>query len=79
MTSTTINVSLVQRRLLSAKEAATYCGTTVRRFSSYCPVPPISMPSGSELYDILDLDNWIDGLKSNSADSDDDILQRLDK
>jgi len=34
------------------------------------------MADGDRLYDVQDLDRWIDGLKSGSAD-DDDIIRRL--
>lgn len=30
------------------------------------------------LYDMRDLDSWIDGFKAGAGDSDDDILGKLD-
>ena len=35
------------------------------------------MPHGQNLYDIKDLDAWLDGLKNNALDSDDAIIGKL--
>ncbi|PDT85780.1 hypothetical protein [Sinorhizobium sp. BJ1] len=78
MYSGTIKVVLPQRRMLSLKEAAQYCGLPVKRFAAQRAVPPIAMPTGDELYDIRDLDEWLDALKHGATDSDDDILGRLE-
>lgn len=76
MDSATLNLRISPRRMLPVKEAAVYCGIAVKRFSQECRVPPVAMPGGSKLYDIRDLDTWLDGLKSGH-DADDEILGRL--
>ena len=64
--------------MLTAKEAADYCGIPAKRFPSLFPKPPVAMPHGHRLYDINDLDNWLDGLKNGqSDDADEAILKRL--
>lgn len=78
MPSATLNLRLEPRRMLSAREAAGYVGIPVSRFTLLCSVPPIQLPSGGRLYDMRDLDMWIDTLKGGGMESDSDILGRLD-
>ena len=41
---------------------------------------PLRMPNGDLLYDVRDLDRWIDSLKAGAPDSDvEDIVARLGK
>ena len=35
------------------------------------------MPGGAKLYDMRDLDGWIDGLKDGAANDDETIVRRL--
>ncbi|MEO4042137.1 hypothetical protein AAFN47_11090 [Hoeflea sp. CAU 1731] len=77
MASATLNVRLSPRRMLSTREAAEYCGLPVKLFSSECGAVPVLMPSGRKLYDMQDLDNWLDGLKSGQPNEDEAILGRL--
>ncbi|MER8581734.1 hypothetical protein NKG95_24095 [Mesorhizobium sp. M1423] len=63
--------------MLPAKEAADYCGIPAKRFPSECRVPPVEMPSGAKLYDMRDLDAWIDTLKSGDPSGDDELLGKL--
>ncbi len=77
MASATLNIKLAPRRMLKPKEAADYCGLPVKRFPVACQVSPVKMPDGARLYDMQDLDRWIDALK-DGATSDDDIIGRLD-
>ena len=65
-------------RMLPLKDAANYCGIPARRFPAECEVPPVEMPHGKRLYDIRDLDTWLDGLKGNSL-NENAILERLAK
>lgn len=66
------------RRMLTKREAAIYCGVPINRFPAAVSVPPISMPHGKMLYDIKDLDNWLDRLKTGAPnDADEDILSKL--
>ena len=78
MATANLNIRVVPRRMLSTKEAAEYCGLPAKGFEQRCGVPPVEMPAGVRLYDMRDLDNWIDGFKAGSRDSDDDILGKLD-
>ncbi|MDX3975802.1 hypothetical protein [Shinella sp.] len=77
MATANLNIRVVPRRMLSAKEAAEYCGLSAKGFELRCGVSPVQMPAGTRLYDMRDLDNWIDGLKAGGGDSDDDILRKL--
>lgn len=63
--------------MLSAGEAAEYVGLPVKRLKMDCPVLPVAMPGGRTLYDLRDLDTWLDTLKDSAADCDDAILERL--
>lgn len=77
MASATLNLKVVPRRMLPVRDAAEYVGIPVKRFARECNVSPVSMPSGTLLYDMRDLDAWIDSLKSGAGDLDDDIVGRL--
>lgn len=78
MAGTTLNLSVVEKRMLSATEAAHYCGLAVRHFKTLCPVPPVELGGKHQLFDKRDLDQWIDGEKTGLADvSHDAILGRL--
>lgn len=78
MTVTTLNLKINPKRMLKPQEAAEYCGMQSKYFKMDCNVSPVSMPRGKLLYDINDLDMWLDGMKDNLPDSDDDITARLD-
>jgi hypothetical protein len=77
MATANLNIRVAPRRMLSTKEAAEYCGLVAKRFTGDCGVTPVAMPSGIRLYDMRDLDQWIDGLKGGAGDSDDHILGKL--
>jgi hypothetical protein len=80
MTSATVQINVVPKRLLKKSEAAIYCGRSVKRFESEVPFPPVQMPNGDLLYDVQDCDGWIDALKIGANDdADDDIVRRLGK
>jgi hypothetical protein len=61
--------SVVAPRLLYKKEAASYCRMGVETFEANCPVEPIRVGSGIRglRFDVRDLDNWIESLKSDSS------------
>jgi hypothetical protein len=63
--------SAIAPRLLYKKEAATYCKMGIESFAANCPVEPIRVGPGIRglRYDVHDLDEWIDSLKSNSSGS----------
>jgi hypothetical protein len=76
MTSATVQINVVPKRLFKKSEAAIYCGRSVKRFEVEAPFPPVRMANGDLLYDVRDCDQWIDSLKVG-ADDDDDIIARL--
>jgi hypothetical protein len=79
MTVTTLNLRVQPYRLLTKAEAAQYCSRPKRKFEAQCPVSPIKMPDGDLLWDVQDLDKWIDSLKSDNGDETaDSIVARLD-
>jgi hypothetical protein len=77
MTSATLNIKIAPRRMLSAGEAASYCGLPLKRFPTECNVTPVAMPGGRKLYDIRELDTWLDALKGGAGENDNEILDRL--
>ena len=77
MANTTLNIKVVPRRLLNAGDAADYCGLPVKHFLKFCTVGYVEMPNGGKLYDMRDLDTWIDALKSGNSTDDDALLERL--
>jgi hypothetical protein len=78
MTSATLQISVVPKRLLKKSEAANYCGRSIKRFEAEAPFPPVAMPNGDRLYDVQDCDHWINSLKAGVADNDaDSIVARL--
>lgn len=77
MSSATLNIKVSPRRMLSSREAAEYCGMPQKRFLLECTIVPVAMPGGARLYDMRDLDAWIDGLKIGAANDDDAIVSRL--
>lgn len=64
--------------MLTKREAAAYCGVPISRFPVAVSVKPVAMPHGKSLYDIRDLDEWLDRLKTGEPnDDDEDILSKL--
>lgn len=79
MTVTILNLRIQPYRLLKKTEAAHYCRLPVKSFVTLCPVRPIKMPDGELLWDVQDLDKWIDSLKVGvGEDAADAILARLE-
>lgn len=76
MTIATLNLHVAPYRLFSKAEAAHYCRSSPAKFEAQCPVTPVVMPGGDRLWDVRDLDRWIDGLKNEHAGHD-DIIARL--
>jgi hypothetical protein len=77
MASATINLRVQPYRLLNKANAAYYCGRSVKTFEAQCPVTPIRMPNGDFLWDVQELDKWIDSLKVGTGFDTDDIVTRL--
>ncbi|WP_412057145.1 hypothetical protein [Bartonella sp. DGB2] len=61
-------------RLLKPKEAAIYCRLPERQFPALCPVTPLDLGNGVRLYDINDLDQWIDSMKGDPKTIEDDAI-----
>jgi hypothetical protein len=75
MTAATLSLQVRPYRLLTKADAAYYCRRSPKKFEAQCPVPPIEMADGDKLWDVKDLDAWIETLKA--GDAIDDILARL--
>jgi hypothetical protein len=79
MADAMLNIRVVKPRMLTPKMAAEYVGISQKRFPVTCPVAPIAMPGDVKLYDVHDLDKWIDDLKGGQVAADDDIIGKLGK
>jgi hypothetical protein len=77
MATTTLSLRVQPYRLLTKTEAAYYCRRTVKKFEIQCPVKPIEMTDGDRLWDVQDLDHWINGLKTGTTDEAEQALARL--
>ena len=78
MTSATLSLRVAPFRLLTKAEAAHYCRRPIKKCEFQCPVPPIEMADGDRLWDVRDLDRWIDSLKNKLGDDSAAILARLE-
>jgi hypothetical protein len=78
MSSASLNISVVEKRMLKQAEAASYTGLAVKHFKATCPVQTIELRPGAALYDKRDLDTWIDAVKTGTeVASQDAILGKL--
>ncbi len=64
--------------MLRAGDAAQYVALPLKCFRSLCPVTPVEMPNGEKLWDIQDLDRWIDSLKAGGDADADELIARLE-
>jgi len=79
MAQATINLITIPKRMLTRAEAASHCGRPVKRFEVECPIRPIRFPNGDERYDVQDIDEWLDSLKTGHEDfAVEAILERLE-
>jgi hypothetical protein len=78
MSTATINLRIQPYRLLSRSEAAHYCKRSAKKFGSQCPVQPVEMSDGDQLWDVRDLDAWIDSLKAGNGEEVDAIVSKLE-
>jgi hypothetical protein len=80
MVSTTLQINVVPKRMLTKSEAAHHCGRSVARFQAECPCKPVRFPNGDLRWDVHDLDEWLNSLKTGACDNDADaIIARLGK
>jgi len=78
MSSASLNISVVEKRMLKQSEAASYTGLAVKHFKTTCPVQPLEPRPGTILWDKRDLDTWIDGMKTGAEMATQDaILSKL--
>ena len=68
MAIATLNLNVLQKRMLTRSEAADHCGRSAKRFEIECPVPSIRFANGDVRWDVRDLDAWIDSLKAGLVD-----------
>ena len=73
MGNATLNLRVSPRRMLNAREAAEYTGIKAAQL----PVQPVELPNGKKLYDLRDLDAFLDGLKGEGESDHEAILGRL--
>lgn len=79
MSTATLNIKVSPRRMLTAREAADYCGLPLKKFTHHCQVSPLQLPGEEIRFDMKDLDEWLDGMKSGLPNGDDDITGKLGK
>lgn len=77
MASATLNLVVVQKRMLSKAEAAQHCGRPAKRFEIEWPVRPVRFANGDLRYDLRDLDSWLDSLKGGTGNDAEAIVARL--
>jgi hypothetical protein len=77
MSSATLQITVVPKRMLTYSEAAHHCGRPVTRFKAECPCSPVRFPNGDQRFDVQDLDTWINSLKVGMNDGAEAIVARL--
>ena len=70
MAIATLNLNVLQKRMLNKAEAAMHCGRPAKRFEIECPVKAVRFPNGDNRWDVRDLDLWIHSLKAGHLDHD---------
>jgi hypothetical protein len=70
MAIATLNLNVIQKRMLTTREAAEHCGRPVERFEIECPAQCVRFANGDVRWDIRDLDAWIDSLKGGLSEGD---------
>ena len=74
MAIATLNLNVLQKRMLTKSEAAEHCGRSAKRFEIECPVQSVRFANGDVRWDVRDLDAWIDSLKVGLIDRDSDAI-----
>ena len=78
MGNANLNISVVDKRMLKQSEAADYTGLPIKHFKTTCPVQPLEIRPGTNVWDKRDLDKWIDAMKEGTElATHDAILGRL--
>lgn len=73
----TLHIVNTPRRLLSPDEAAIYLGMKKSEFSALCRIQAVELQRGKKVYDIRDLDGWVDKRKSSEIEDDAELVSRL--
>lgn len=66
------------KRLLTADEAASYCGVSVSTLRAHVRVDPLKIGNCTR-YDVKDLDRWLDSRRESVPETADDWLRLLDE
>ena len=69
MSTATLNVIVIQKRMLRTHEAAAHCGRSVRQFEAECPVSATVFANGDKRFDVKQIDDWLDSLQSETHDA----------
>jgi len=77
LTSATLQLNIIPKRMLTKTEAAHHCGRPVKRFEVECHVSPVRFPNGDLRFDVHDLDAWLDRLKGGANLEANQIIDRL--
>jgi len=64
-------------RLLALDAAARYCGLKPRSFKHICPVRPVEIAHRTLVWDIVQLDAWIDEVQTGKAVDLDSLFNAL--
>jgi hypothetical protein len=68
MPTASLNLTVVDKRMMNEAEASSYCGLPSKHFKAVCPVQPLNLGGKGLRYDKQDLDQWIDSEKSDGSD-----------
>ena len=74
MAIATLNLNVLQKRMLTRSEAAQHCGRSTKRFEIECPVQSVRFANGDTRWDLRDIDAWIDSLKVGFIDRDSESI-----
>jgi hypothetical protein len=78
MANASLNITVIEKRMLKQSEAANYIGLPEKLFKTTCPVQPIEIRPTMLLWDKRDLDKWIDAMKEGAEMATQDaILSKL--
>lgn len=69
---------LPHKRLLTAEEAASYCGVSAPTLRAHIRVSPVRI-GNCVRYDVKELDRWLDSRRDSPPVSGDDWLRLLDE
>jgi hypothetical protein len=77
MSSATLQINVIPKRMLTKSESAHHCGRSMPRFQIECAVRPHRFPNGDLRWDVRELDTWLDSLKAGTDDQDNDTIVAL--